>query len=215
MMAKYPPARGISLSAIPSNPNRLDANGCDCENGDYTDDQAAQFAKDKLARGQVPLIYCSWAMWADVKSQCILIGVNPSSVDWFIAAYPGIGAGILYPGSIGHQYADVGLYDESVVLDGYVPGRLVNTPVSNAPTSTGAPTMAIEDIANSKQDAFNCQVREWWGEIRKSMLTTQDVDILWWCYNTTWHESADAVLATIIDAGTKAGDLKPAWAGAA
>jgi hypothetical protein len=65
-------------------------------------------------------------VWNSHKQACIDIGIDPSQVDWLVAAYPGdppYAGPVIYPGSIGHQWIDRGSYDESVVLDGWQPGR--------------------------------------------------------------------------------------------
>jgi len=135
MVAKYPSAHPVAISAIPGSPTAGRAQGCDGEKGDYDPAQAAHFAAFKLVLGVVPFIYCSWAAWHDYQVACTAVGIQPTEVDWGIAAYPGIGP-VPYPGSVFHQYVDHGPYDESVVVDGWVPGR----PTATAPTTpTGDP----------------------------------------------------------------------------
>ena len=126
MAAKYPNAIPVPISAIPNSPTAHLACGYDCEAGDYSAAEAAIAAKNKLAANTIPFIYCSLLDhpydWSTCKQACIDIGVNPSLIDWGVAAYPGNGP-YLYPGSTFHQYADRGSYDESVVLDNWRPGR--------------------------------------------------------------------------------------------
>lgn len=141
MVKKYPTARQVQISAIPGSATAMSAQGCDGEQGDYSPAQAAQFAKVKLAARVVPFIYCSAATWSAYTNACTATGVPAFLVDWGIAAYPGIGA-VLYSGSVFHQWIDYGPYDESVVLDGWVPGRSFIPP---DPIPVPAPTPTPED----------------------------------------------------------------------
>jgi hypothetical protein len=127
MKIRFPNAIPVSISAIPDPPNDLEAMGCDGEEGDYSPPEAADFSRRKLALGIVPFEYCSLAAWPDYQQACTDIGINPTQVDWLVAAYPGNGP-VLYPGAIGHQWIDRGSYDESVIVDGWQPGRPVVVP---------------------------------------------------------------------------------------
>ena len=129
LVARWPSAVPAAISTIPGSPATGRAQGCDGEAGDYSPAQAAHFAATKLVLGFVPFIYCSWAEWHDYQAACTAVGVSPEEVDWGIAAYPGIGP-ILYPGTVFHQFVDHGAYDESVVRDGWIPGRTVIVPPS-------------------------------------------------------------------------------------
>jgi hypothetical protein len=151
MVARYPGVPAVSISADPYSPAAPSAIVADCEDGDYTPALAASWAKTKLGTGRVPCLYCSSSAWSSVQSACIAVGVDPASVDWWIAAYPGIGAGILYPGSIAHQWIDHGTYDESVVVDGWVPGR----PVTITPPPPPGPahtTTILEELFDMPSD---------------------------------------------------------------
>lgn len=116
---KYPTAVPVSITVFGS----IRADCCDCENGDLTPFQAGAWAQGKVATGVVPLIYCSEAIWAEVKAQ-----VGDIPCDYWIAAYPGPGP-VLYPGSVAHQWIDRGTYDQSVVQDGWIPGRSTSPPI--------------------------------------------------------------------------------------
>jgi hypothetical protein len=137
MAARYPGAVPVAISAVPGQPDSPAAHGCDGEKSDYDPTTAAQFARKKLTSGIVPFIYCSFSAWHDYQLGCTAAGVAPSSVDWLIAAYPGIGPQP-YPGSIGHQWADMGTYDVSAIVPGWVPGRPVSS-ASSPPPSFGTP----------------------------------------------------------------------------
>lgn len=130
MMFKYPNAVPVSITAIRNSPTSFNADVCDCETGDYTPAQAAVWATARIARGFVPTIYCSLAAWPSVVLACRAAAIL-AAVDWWIAAYPGCGPE-LYDGSVAHQWIDHGTYDESVVADGWQPGRSI-TPVPPAP----------------------------------------------------------------------------------
>jgi hypothetical protein len=127
IVSRYPSAVPVSITAIPGSGPSSACQVCDCENGDYTPAQAAAWAAVRLAVGLVPTIYCSFATWAAVQGALNAIGIAVERVDWWIAAYPGIGA-VLYPGSVAHQWIDHGAYDESVVVEGWRPGRPVAQP---------------------------------------------------------------------------------------
>ena len=133
LVAKYPTAVPVAISVISGDSAERLAQGCDQETGDYTPAQAAHFAATKLVLGVVPFIYCSLegvpgvSGWHSCQLACTEIGVDPNEVDWGIAAYPGIGP-VPYPGSAFHQWVDWGNYDQSAVVDGWVPGRLIHPP---------------------------------------------------------------------------------------
>jgi hypothetical protein len=127
MAARFPLAVPVSITAIPGSAPSDGAQVCDCEDGDYTPPQAALWAQRRIAQGLIPCIYCSLASWGAAQQACIDLGLNLTYVDWWIAAYPGNGPA-LYPGSVGHQFVDRGTYDESVFLDGWVPGRPIAAP---------------------------------------------------------------------------------------
>lgn len=129
MRARYPGAIPVALSAIPGSATAATAQGWDGERFDYSPAQAAHFSAAKLVLGVVPFGYCSWAAWHDYQQAHVDVGIDPTRVDWGIAAYPGIGP-IVYPGSVFHQFVDHGPYDESVVLDGWIPGRPVASPTT-------------------------------------------------------------------------------------
>jgi len=97
----------------------------DVEQGDATPGEAPGWVQMRRENGTAfPWVYCSLAVWADVRNTFRLTGV-PEPV-WWIAAYPGNGPN-LYPGSLAHQYASGpfgvggGDVDLSVVAD-VVPG---------------------------------------------------------------------------------------------
>jgi hypothetical protein len=122
MAQRFPKAVPVSITAIPGSAPGLDAQVCDCESGDYTPQQAALWAEARTARGVTPVIYCSLSEWPNVQMAVTV------KAEWWIAAYPGNGP-YLYPGSIGHQWIDRGSYDESVFLDGWVPGKPLAQPL--------------------------------------------------------------------------------------
>jgi hypothetical protein len=85
-----------------------------------------------------PTVYCSEAIWQQCKNAFAAQGV--AAPEWWIAGYPGsVGEGNLYPGSVAHQYKDVGPYDVSAVAD-YWPG-----------VDTGADDMTAQDMATLGQ----------------------------------------------------------------
>jgi hypothetical protein len=126
--ARFPNAIPVSITVSGTQLAQV----ADCENGDLTPVGAANWAKAKLVAGVVPTVYCSEAAWPSVKNACA--GVGP--IDWWIAGYPGSVGEALYPGSVAHQWIDRGTYDESVVLDGWKPGRAVAAPPPSSSTGT-------------------------------------------------------------------------------
>lgn len=109
-----------------------DGHVLDVEAGDATPGQAPGWVRMRRDAGMWPTVYCSWAVWGDVRAAFIEQGVTEP--EYWIAAYPGIGPR-LYEGSLAHQYVDVGPYDLSVVAD-FWPGvdSLGPTPKPPAPT---------------------------------------------------------------------------------
>jgi len=133
--ARFPNSHHITITVF----GDVNAVCCDCESGDLTPQQAAQWAAKRIAMGARPLIYCSESVWGECKSACQAAGVNLDLVDWWIAGYPGsVGAGNLYSGAAGHQFVDIGPIDISCWADGFVPGA----PIGSHPTSTQVSTPA-------------------------------------------------------------------------
>ena len=162
IVAKYPRAVPVAISAIPGGPSEGLAQGCDGEGGDYDAVQAAHFAASKLVLERVPFIYCSFDVWHEYQLACSAIGVSPNRVDWGIAAYPGIGAEP-YPGSVFHQWVDWGPYDQSAVVAGWIPGRLL-TPNPPAPDPE-AESMSVSRAVNFKAgqtDVFQASFGTLW-----------------------------------------------------
>lgn len=144
MAEKYPTAVPVSITAIPGSAQSPSAQVCDSESGDYTPEQAAQWALAVRAT-RVPAIYCSLSMWPACQTACEQAGLRWEDVDWWIAAYPGNGPN-LYPNAVGHQWIDQGTYDQSVFVDGWQPGRPVVPPtppleeedmIASTPTGNG------------------------------------------------------------------------------
>lgn len=104
----------LRITAIPMN---LDADVCDCENGDYTPSQAAQWAKGRLTLGKRPIIYCNLSTWNTVKWELSLAGISVGQVDFWIAHYTQVEH--LEPGSAATQYADPGPVDLSETAPGW------------------------------------------------------------------------------------------------
>ena len=202
MRDRFPSATSVSITVFGSQAAQV----ADCESGDLTVAQAAAWAEAKVASGVVPTIYCSFATWGAAKS-----AVGNIPVDWWIAAYPGIGA-VVYPGSVAHQWVDRGPYDESVVVDGWVPGRSI-TP--NITTFTDPDTEILMALAASPTDAFNAYVRDKWATYRTDGLTAAATEYLAAGYAGPWHGSIDLVLACIIDTASETGHLRPQFVGAA
>lgn len=113
--ARFPSSKviGISVTASDNNGTVLDV-----ENFDATPVQAPPWVQMRRQAGITPWVYCSESVWPAVI-QAFTSSQTAPPLYW-IAAYPGPGP-VLFPGSIAHQWADQGLYDESVVAD-FIPG---------------------------------------------------------------------------------------------
>jgi hypothetical protein len=111
---RFPNSKVIGISVTIQNNGTV----LDVENGDATPFQAPSWVEMRRQAGIVPWVYCSESVWPSVIQAFSAQGIAPPL--YWIAAYPGPGP-VLYPGSIAHQWADQGLYDESVVAD-FIPG---------------------------------------------------------------------------------------------
>ena len=111
MGMRFPSAIHVPISAIPRSLYALTAIFSDGERFDYSPEDSAEFSAQKIADNVFPGCYCSLSNWSAYAKAHQDIGIDPATeVDWWIAAYPGNGPS-LYPGSIGHQYADMGSYE--------------------------------------------------------------------------------------------------------
>lgn len=116
--ARFPGATVIRFTV---NPGDNEGDCLDVENGDATPVEAPGWTLRRRHAGHTgPLTYCSASAWPAVRRQYAI--QNVAEPGYIVAAYPGIGVGIMYPPpAVGHQYADTGAYDLSVVAD-YLPG---------------------------------------------------------------------------------------------
>jgi hypothetical protein len=137
IQAEFPDKLVLRFTVFPSD-NKGDV--LDVENGDASPGDAPAWVARRRAAGHPnPGVYCSQAVWDQVKRA---FGDAFVPAPWYwIAAYPGPGP-VLYPGSLAHQWQDVGPYDESVVAD-YIPG------IDKAPTTTGEDVPAPTDVVDS------------------------------------------------------------------
>jgi hypothetical protein len=99
---RFPNAQLVTVTTSPI--GSLSAQVYDCEPGNGTANQSAQWARNKIARGERPCIYCSRVGspnygWSWVKQA---LGPDLSKVDFGIADYTG--QPHLIPGSVFTQY---------------------------------------------------------------------------------------------------------------
>ena len=128
--ARFPNATlKLKISAIPFN---FAADVCDCETGDYTPAQAAEWAVNRKTQGLRPVIYCSVSVKPSVVEQLNARGLADTDVDWWEAHYTG--QPHMEPGSEATQYADPGPYDLSETAPGWTADQ---TPAPLAPSSPG------------------------------------------------------------------------------
>jgi len=117
--ARFPNAVHVHIAVHPSTNS---GHVLDVERGDASPSEAPGWVLMRRQAGQHPTVYCSLAVWDAVRAAFRAAGVVEP--EYWIAAYPGIGAK-LYPGSVAHQYADVGPAGENVdvsVVADYWPG---------------------------------------------------------------------------------------------
>ena len=129
---RFPDSKVIGISVTVANNGTV----LDVEKGDATPAQAPAWVQMRRQAGIIPWVYCSESVWPAVQQAFSAQGIAPPL--YWIAAYPGPGP-VLYPGSIAHQWADQGLYDESVVAD-FIPG--IDT-VSPAPKEEDMQIFAV------------------------------------------------------------------------
>jgi hypothetical protein len=123
--AKYP---GKPVVRITVNPNDMEGDCLDVENGDASPDQAPLWVARRRQAGHTwATVYCSLSAWPAVQAAFRTQGIAPPH--YWVAAYPGNGQS-LYVGAIAHQWIDHGPYDESVVAVGWPP---VDPPVPPGP----------------------------------------------------------------------------------
>ena len=111
---RFPHSKVIGISVTIANNGTV----LDVETGDATPSQAPSWVAMRRQAGIIPWVYCSESVWPQVQQAFSAQGIAPPL--YWIAAYPGPGP-VLYPGSIAHQWKDVGPYDESVLAD-FIPG---------------------------------------------------------------------------------------------
>ena len=106
----------------------VEADVADSETGDLTPESAARWAKETLAAGRRPTIYCNRSSWQSVLTEVAAAGVVAALVDYWIADWTGVPHTL--PDSSAVQYADPatsgGNYDLSICSWGWAP--LAKTP---------------------------------------------------------------------------------------
>lgn len=143
---RFPNSKVIGISVTVQNNGTV----LDVENGDATPSQAPAWCQMRRNAGITPWVYCSESVWPLVEQAFTIQGIAPPL--WWIAAYPGPGP-VLFPGSIAHQWADQGLYDESVVAD-FIPGIDTVSPAQEdnmpyyAVNSTGTGFVIAVDLSS-------------------------------------------------------------------
>jgi hypothetical protein len=128
-------ARGTKLARISVFASANIGDVLDCETTDATPEQCPGWVTMRRNSGLAqPTVYCNTSTWPLVINAFNATGV--AHPDWWIAAYPGIGAA-LYAGTVAHQYGDPGPIDVSVAalywsaVDGGAP-----TPTPPAPVTS-------------------------------------------------------------------------------
>jgi len=133
----------------------LDAMVCDIEPGNISPAAGASWAKNRLARGHRPTIYCS-ASWVPIVRQALADQqVALSNVDLWVADWTG--QPHLFPGSVATQYSNPpssgGNYDVSMT-DGYWPKYTAGssptpTPKPEASSMVPLPMLKLGDFGGN------------------------------------------------------------------
>lgn len=113
--ALFPHATKVRIAVFSST---NDGHVLDVEPGCSSPTSAPGWVVKRRAAGVDPSVYCNLSTWPTVRTAFHNAGI--AEPHWWIAAYPGIGAK-LYPGTVGHQFANPGPVDVSIVAD-YWPG---------------------------------------------------------------------------------------------
>jgi Putative peptidoglycan binding domain len=100
LMERYPDATHLSITVRGASGARI----CDCEAGDLTPAQAANWCKNEIFDKRRPTVYCSLDIETEVWNALTAIGIERTEVDWWIADWTGEAHTI--PGTVGVQYAN-------------------------------------------------------------------------------------------------------------
>jgi hypothetical protein len=114
----FPRAKHVTITVLGS----ITADVADCETGDLTPAHAADWVRNKRARGYYrPTVYCSYSAIPAVRNAtgALRLGVD---YDIWYADYDNAETQ-LYPGTVAKQYRNTALMDESVVWDDAWPHR--------------------------------------------------------------------------------------------
>lgn len=100
---RFPRAVVVSITVS----GRPGAQVVDCEQGDLTPAEAAQWARLEKLAGRHPTIYCSQSPWPAVQAECHKAGLDPGTdVSWWIASYNDPPITAIPPGAIAHQHTN-------------------------------------------------------------------------------------------------------------
>jgi hypothetical protein len=100
VVQRTPNAQHVSITTRSTHGVRV----CDVESGDDTPQQGAQWAKDEIAAGRRPTLYCNRSTWFACVSALQAVGVAQGDVDWWIADWTGLPH--LLSGTVATQYAN-------------------------------------------------------------------------------------------------------------
>lgn len=152
---------GATVIRVTVNPLDNEGDCLDVEKGDATPADAPMWVARRRIAGHIgPLVYCSESLWPQVVHEFSAQKVE--GPDYWIAGYPGsVGAGNLYPGSVGHQYGQGGngAYDVSIFVD-YLPGidpapaAPVSYPIPGEPDMAGITVNGTTDASGHTEIVF-------------------------------------------------------------
>lgn len=151
LKAKFP---GVPVKSITTQPSSSPtaADVCDVEAGDYSPAQGASWASSKIqANAGRPTVYCSESDLPTCQAEFTKLGHAVTDCDWWVAGFATPPDPSVPAGCIGHQYADMGTYDVSMVDEAWLTGTApVPAPApesapapSPAPQPRGVPTVSV------------------------------------------------------------------------
>lgn len=139
--ARFPRAHKVHITTTGET---LTSDVADIERGDLTPQEAADWIRRRQAAGitSKPTLYCSRSTIAEVEAACEGLDYNL----WVAILSPWYGSNELYPGSVATQYSANGLYDISILSDGW--------PVPNADADPliGALAYVCDDLGQKLLD---------------------------------------------------------------
>lgn len=170
LVKAFPNAAHVSIATGAS--GGAGAMVADCENGDFTAQGAAAWAKGEIAAGRRPCIYYSKGNAGNVAAALKAEGVAIADVDYWVADWPEpgqVGQPHLVPGSVATQYASPttgsgGNFDVSETAEGWP--VTTPSPPPEPPTKEENSTVFVIIIGSQTHvyAVVNGEPCHWWQE---------------------------------------------------